>query len=140
MSPREMEDATREEILQQLLVSLEEKHRLRRAVEALTAEVAGVARSFYESGDYHYLRKRGVRDPEEEVIADLQNHVDLVRHYGKGGADMAFSVERRTRLLGRKWVLAEFSDGRVTGKALLGFSVLDSGEISWELIDSYTYD
>ncbi|MFN3650672.1 MAG: hypothetical protein ACK47B_13940 [Armatimonadota bacterium] len=77
--------------------------------------------------------------PESEyprIIADLVKHPELIPAKPVLGGRMFF-LEDEVRVLGPKWVVAPFEDGHVAGVALLRYRLGSSGEVRWELIDSY---
>ena len=53
------------------------------------------------------------------------------------GGTMGFYDSDGIRVLGRKWVVADFEDGHKMGKALLTYEVEEKGKIRWKLVGSY---
>lgn len=73
----------------------------------------------------------------ERLIADLQKHNELIPHRGVLGGTMGFYDPQGIRVLGPRWVLADFEDGHIDGRALLVYRIGRDGRIDWRLVDSY---
>lgn len=73
----------------------------------------------------------------ERLIADLQKHNELIPHPGILGGTMGFYDPQGIHFLGSRWVLAEFEDGHIDGRALLAYRIGSDGRIDWRLLDSY---
>ena len=80
------------------------------------------------------LRKKGFRNPEEELLLHLQQHPELVPAKGSLGGRMAF---RELTLLTERYALGYFEDGHEAGYALLRFEAAAVGKISWQVADYY---
>lgn len=50
---------------------------------------------------------------------------------------MGFYDPEGVRILSPRWVLADFEDGHVNGKALLKYQLDKDGAITWTLLDAY---
>jgi len=77
-----------------------------------------------------YLRARGLKDPVNDLRADLARRPDLIPYEGVMGGRMRF-VPSAIAILSPEWVYARFEDGHVGGSCLLAFDILPGGEIVW---------
>lgn len=83
------------------------------------------------------LKKKGLKDPIKDIIADLMKHNELIPYEGVLGGTMGFWSESEIHLLTPKWVVASFDDGHILGHMLLEYKVSDNGKISWKVLASY---
>lgn len=83
------------------------------------------------------LKKKGLKNPVADLIADLQAHPELVPYKGVLGGTMAFGFPEKIYILTEKYVLAYFEDGHIAGWILLEYGVARGGKITWRVIDSY---
>jgi hypothetical protein len=86
--------------------------------------------------DINEMRERGLRNPVQDIISDLQEHRDLIPYKGVLGGEMGFFDKNKIWVLTNKWVLAYFEDGHIGGYLLLEFLVHDNGRITWNRIAS----
>lgn len=82
------------------------------------------------------LRKKGLKNPVADLIADLQKHPQLIPHEGVLGGTMAFGFPEKIHILTEHYVLAYFEDGHIGGWMVLEYSVAKGGKISWRVVDS----
>ncbi|MEK7996117.1 MAG: hypothetical protein AAB403_20150, partial [Planctomycetota bacterium] len=94
-----------------LVEQLEEAHR----VPAPAIELFG--------WDIQAMKKKGLNDPVNQIIADLKQHRELIPYKGILGGTMNFYDDSRIWVLTKKWVLAYFEDGHVAGYLLLEYEV-----------------
>ncbi len=87
--------------------------------------------------DLEKFQRRGLKDPLKEIVADLQNHPELIPYKGIQGGRMGFYFADMIWVLNKKWVLAYFEDGHIGGWMLLEFKVSQGGKISWRVLESY---
>ena len=85
-------------------------------------------------GDISRLQKQGLVDPEEDLIADLIQHRELIPYEGVMGGTMGFYSKKDIHVLTSRWVLASFEDGHIGGNMLLEYSVSPGGKIHWRVI------
>jgi hypothetical protein len=83
------------------------------------------------------LQQKGLENPVADLVADLQNHPQLIPHKGVLGGTMAFGFAEKIYVLTEKYVLAYFEDGHIAGWMLLEYGVSKGGAIYWRVIDSY---
>lgn len=89
------------------------------------------------SWDIERFKKKGLKQPQKDIIADLRKHNELIPYEGVRGGRMGFYFEDNIWVLTKKWVLAYFEDGHIDGYMLLEYQVSDDGKISWKVIKSY---
>lgn len=93
--------------------------------------------SLLRSWDKVNLQRHGLSDPEEELIADLIQHKELIPYEGVIGGTMGFYTKKDIHILGSRWVLASFEDGHIGGHMLLEYRVDPGGTITWRVIEAY---
>ena len=108
-----------------LVEQIEEAHR----VPAAAIELFG--------WDIQAMKKKGLNDPVNQIIADLKQHRELIPYKGILGGTMNFYDDSRIWVLTKKWVLAYFEDGHIAGYLLLEYEVSQGGGITWKTIASY---
>jgi hypothetical protein len=82
------------------------------------------------------LRKRGLDEPVEDLIADLQRHPELIPYAGVHGSRMVFIDKDRIRVLSGSWVYAPFEDGHISGEGIFEYEVAVGGDITWRVVTS----
>jgi hypothetical protein len=83
------------------------------------------------------LKKKGLKQPAADLVADLQKHPELIPYKGVLGGTMAFGFQEKIHVLTDKYTLAYFEDGHVAGWMILEYSVAKGGKVFWRVIDSY---
>lgn len=81
--------------------------------------------------------KKGLRDPNKDIRADLIKHNELIPYKGVLGGTMKFNSDKDIYILSAKWVRAYFDDGHIGGWILLEYQVSDGGKILWKVVGSY---
>lgn len=84
-----------------------------------------------------YLKDRGLKNPVEDITADLMKHNELIPYQGIVGGKMGFYSKKDIYVVSTDLVRASFDDGHKKGWMLLGYQVAAEGEISWKVIESY---
>ncbi len=87
--------------------------------------------------DDHYInemKEKGLSNPVQDIISDLQKHRELIPYKGILGGEMGFYYKNEIRVLTNKWVLAYFEDGHYGGYLLLEYLVHSNGKITWKRI------
>lgn len=87
--------------------------------------------------DIEKLKKKGLQDPTNDIIADLMKHKKLIPYKGVLGGTMGFYYQEGIHALTPTWVFVSFDDGHIAGYMLLKYQVSDEGKISWKVLDSY---
>lgn len=71
------------------------------------------------------------KDSEERIEKALKNKPELIPTEAQLGGTMFFG---RSRLFGRKWIIATYSDGHIEGKAIYQFKMIDNGDLEFTLL------
>ena len=87
--------------------------------------------------EIYELKRKGLDDPYNNIISDLGSRRELILLKGKSGARPSVFENVSMYLLNSKWAYASFGYGSTLGQTLLEYSVSDSGEITWKVIDTY---
>jgi len=89
------------------------------------------------SWDIRAMQKKGLKDPANDIVSDLQQNGKLIPHQPSMGGTMNFYDAGKIRVLTGKWVLAYFEDGHNGGYVLLEYEVKPGGKITWKILASY---
>jgi len=89
------------------------------------------------SWDIEAMKKKGLKDPANDIVSDLKQHRELIPHAGSMGGTMNFFDKSKIWVLTGKWVFAYFEDGHNGGYVLLEYEVRDGGAIVWKPVASY---
>ena len=87
--------------------------------------------------DIAQLARQGISNPEEELVADLMQHSELITYDGIMGGSMGFYSPKDIHILSSRWVLASFEDGHIGGNMLLEYRVDPGRNISWKVLSAY---
>lgn len=87
--------------------------------------------------DIQAMKKKGLNDPVNQIIADLKQHRELIPYKGILGGTMNFYDDSKIWVLTKRWVFAYFEDGHVAGYLLLEYEVTQGGKITWKTVASY---
>ncbi len=82
------------------------------------------------------FKSKGLKDPLNDIVADLEQHNELIPYEGWHGSKMCFCFPSEIQVLNSKWVHAYFEDGYNCGYMLLAYQVEEGGKISWRVLDS----
>ncbi len=88
------------------------------------------------SNELKSLVEHGLEDPVTQIREDLASRPELIPFESKLGGTMGFYHPEDIVILSRRWVLARFEDGHVTGQIVLAYEVLPGGEIQWRVLDA----
>ena len=78
---------------------------------------------FDSSFDGREYLNAGISDPRREIIQTFRNDTSLIPIEAVLGGTMRFG---RVELLSDRWLIAEFDDGHIYGKALFKYELRDS--------------
>ncbi len=101
-------------------------------LKASTYYLNKLSDSLFSESDINYFKKRGLRNPETELLNNLYQQHQLIPQEAVLGGRMRIW---HAALLGRQWAIAYFEDGHVAGNMILRYTVTD-GTIEWEVLDS----
>ena len=89
------------------------------------------------SPEIQYLKKKGLKNPVNDIITDLMKHNELIPYQGALGGKMGFYSEKDIYVISTKLVRASFDDGHTGGWMLLEYQITDGNKISWKVLESY---
>lgn len=79
------------------------------------------------------LLKRNITNPSEFIKESLQSKPELIPSKAVLGGTMYFS---KIEPLGSKWIIAQFEDGHIQGRAIYKYRLKDDGELEFQLLDA----
>jgi hypothetical protein len=103
-------------------------------VDSLRTRLKALASSPIDAIEIGLLRRRGLENPVQDLVADLQRHPEIIPYQGVLGGRMGFYDRDRIRVLNDSWVYALFDDGHIVGHGIFGYHVASGGKISWRVI------
>lgn len=115
----------------ELIAGYKEKEKLFKISENLKMNTIALYDYFIEE-----MKGKGLADPVDDIISDLQQHPELIPYKGTLGGAMGFYFKKDIWVLNNKWVFAYFEDGHTGGYLILEYIVMDDGKINWERIAS----
>ena len=88
---------------------------------------------YSDDQDGKSLRAIGISDPENHIKQALYKSPQLIPLKAVLGGEMHFN---EILLLGNEWLIADYEDGHIQGKAIFRYLINDDNEVVFELIDS----
>ena len=88
--------------------------------------------------EIQYLKDQGLKNPVNDIIADLMKHPELIPYQGSVGGKMGFYSKKDIYVVSTNMVRASFDDGHKEGWMLLEYEVQDGNEISWKVLEAYS--
>jgi hypothetical protein len=85
--------------------------------------------------DISDLKKKGLKEPVNDLRRDLMRRRELIPFEGVLGGTMGF-IEASIVPLSRQWVYAEFEDGHIGGRCVLSYEVGPGGSLSWRVLSA----
>ena len=82
--------------------------------------------------DRRLLHKQGLHKPDSQLLASLRQHMELIPDTAVLGGTMYVDW---VKPIATNWVVAQYSDGHVQGRALFAYWRGENGEIAWKLLD-----
>lgn len=83
------------------------------------------------------FQNTGLRNPEQDIIADLIKNPNLIPIKSGSADGMKFYDKKKIFVMSRNLVYAHFSDGSKNGAIILEYSITSDGRISWVPIKAY---
>lgn len=77
------------------------------------------------------LMDQGIINPSEYIADQLKNYPEIIPMKAVLGGKMHFL---NVQILGREWIIADYEDGHVLGKAIFKYKVGKDGKVDFELI------
>ncbi|WP_298545660.1 hypothetical protein [uncultured Aquimarina sp.] len=88
---------------------------------------------FDEKYDGKELVEIGIANPAEFIEKSLREKTELIPLKATLGGTMHFG---KIQLLSSKWLIAEFDDGHIQGKAIYLYKLNKNGQLEFELLNS----
>ncbi|SCY33734.1 hypothetical protein SAMN05192588_2342 [Nonlabens sp. Hel1_33_55] len=82
--------------------------------------------------DGNKLVKNGISNPEGFIENSLRKNEELIPINAALGGKMGFG---NIQVLSSEWLIAEFDDGHILGKAIYKFSLNNNNQLDFELLD-----
>ena len=83
--------------------------------------------------DGEKLIKTGITNPEEFIKNSLREKIELIPLKAVLGGTMHFGS---IQILGSEWLIADFDDGHIQGKAIYKYKLNNKGDLEFELLNS----
>lgn len=83
--------------------------------------------------DGEKLIESGISNPAEFIVSTFREKTELIPLKAVLGGTMYF---RNIQLLSSEWLIADFEDGHVQGKAIYRYKLNKNGQLEFELLDS----
>lgn len=105
-----------------------ENSSLRKDLMDKTAEI-----NYWYANDFEgrKLMDQGIINPAEYIADQLKNQPEIIPMKAVLGGKMHFL---NVQILGREWIIADYEDGHVLGKAIFKYKAGKDGKVSFELI------
>ncbi|NLO71085.1 MAG: hypothetical protein GX102_09165 [Porphyromonadaceae bacterium] len=120
-----------------------EREAYQAAIDSLNTVIASMESStasetnhwFNDAVDGKQLVKYGIAQPEEYVVKQFSERTDLFPIKAVLGGTMRFS---KVQVLGNKWLIADFDDGHVGGRAIYSYHLKD-GKLMFKIMDFVSF-
>lgn len=99
--------------------------------EKIEPEVTEFPQWYYPETDSRKLLELGIGDPEAYIENALRERIDLIPMDAVLGGTMRYS---NIQLLGGKWLIADFEDGHVYGRAIYEYTIKDNDKLHFKII------
>jgi len=106
------------------------------SLSQLLTEEKPIAKPNYwynEEYDGRKLIKSGITNPSEFIERNLRERPELIPLKPVLGGTMHFT---NMQLLSREWIIADYEDGHIQGRAIYKFELNNKGELEFELLNS----
>jgi hypothetical protein len=88
-----------------------------------------------QSWDIKRFQKKGLKNPENDILASLMKQTQLIKFEPQPGVSWRFDANE-TIILSNRWVFTKFDEGHMLGSMLLSYTV-NNGSVAWEAISQY---
>ncbi len=92
-------------------------------------------KNYWFDNDYEASKFKEVKieNPEEYIEAQLRKRTELIPFKATLGGNMQFG---KIQLLSKKWLIAEYNDGHIQGKAIYSYELKENREIEFKILES----
>ncbi|QBN17331.1 hypothetical protein [Flavobacterium nackdongense] len=80
------------------------------------------------------LVNKGIKDPENYIENSLRERPELIPLNPILGGNMVFD---KIQILGEEWIIADYSDGHVQGKAIYSYKVNNDAKVEFLIMNSF---
>lgn len=88
---------------------------------------------WFDSGfDKRKFTKLGIKNPTKFIEKSLRENPELIPLNAVLGGNMNFG---KIQILGNKWLIADFDDGHIYGRAIYKYILNEKGELEFEIIE-----
>jgi hypothetical protein len=98
-------------------------------------EMSDIREHTIQETDRQFLIEQGLRNPINDLVADLMKHNELILCEGSVGGTPGFYSPNRIAVLSKDHVIADYEDGHDEGTIELTF-IVSRGTISWKVVHS----
>ncbi|MGV8945094.1 MAG: hypothetical protein ACOH1N_01575 [Lutibacter sp.] len=115
--------------------SLKKEIQLLKSLNDSLMKIENVAENYWFNPDFNgaYFIRLGIENPEKFVESSLQKRKDLIPAEAVLGGTMSF---RNIQLLGNKWLIADYNDGHIQGRAIYEYKLNDKKELLFKMLAS----
>lgn len=78
------------------------------------------------------LIERGIKNPVEFIETSLREKTDLIPIDPTEGGKLQFD---NIQILGKEWLIADFDDGTVQGRAIYQYKLNEDNELEFEIVN-----
>lgn len=99
--------------------------------EKIDPEASEPPQWYYPETDSRKLLEMGIEDPATYIENALRDRTDLIPMDAVLGGTMHFN---NIQVLGNKWLIADFEDGHVYGKAIFEYAITDNDKLNFKIV------
>lgn len=99
--------------------------------DKMNSDISETPQWYYPETDSRQLLESGIEEPEAYIKNALLEKTDLIPMDAVLGGTMHYN---NIQLLGNKWLIADFEDGHVYGKAIFEYELRDQDEVHFKII------
>ena len=114
---------------------VKEKNSYIKEKDSLLLKLSRLENNYWFQNEYEgeKFKKKGWEDPEKEIETELRKRLDLIPLSAVLGGKMNFE---RIQLLSNQWIMASYSDGHVSGRALYEFYLNENSRFEFKIFKS----
>lgn len=114
---------------------------LQAATDSLEKELSAnklVSDTWYNEKDLQQIfSQNGITNPVAHIENSLREQPEIIPLEAILGGTMQFG---KIQVLNNEWVIAEYEDGHIMGKAIFIYTINDDGQVDFELLKAIDYD
>lgn len=115
--------------------SLKKEVQLLKTLNDSLMKIENVPENYWFIPEYNgaHLTRQGITNPEKFVESALQKRTDLIPSEAVLGGTMNFG---KIQLLGNKWVIADYNNGHIQGRAIYEYLLNDKKVLEFRVLAS----